>query len=89
MKVAPRYEKFFEDVLDVYTGAGWYAEGNGIDVLTMEYPAPTSFAPTSFAPTSFAPTSFAPTSFAPTSFAPTSLEVFPEIIKDTHENMDI
>lgn len=37
-KIAPRYEKFFEDVLDVYTGEGWYAEGNGINVMKMEYP---------------------------------------------------
>ena len=22
--VAPRYEKFFQDVLNVYTGKGWY-----------------------------------------------------------------
>ena len=51
-KVAPRYEKFFQDVLDVYTGAGWYAEGNGIDALTMEYPckAPTLDTTTNFAP---------------------------------------
>jgi len=38
-KVAPRYEKYFQDVLDVYTGAGWYAEGNGIDAMTMTYPS--------------------------------------------------
>ena len=37
-KIAPRYEKYFEDVLDVYTGNGWYEEGNGIDVMKMEYP---------------------------------------------------
>jgi len=38
-KVAPRYEKYFQDVLDVYTGAGWYADGNGIDAMTMAYPS--------------------------------------------------
>ena len=38
-RVAPRYEKYFQDVLDVYTGAGWYAEGNGIDAMTMTYPS--------------------------------------------------
>jgi glycosyltransferase involved in cell wall biosynthesis len=37
-KVAPRYEKYFQDVLDVHNGAGWYAEGNGIDAMTMTYP---------------------------------------------------
>lgn len=36
--IAPRYEKFFEDVLDVYTGKGWYSESNGLDSLTMSYP---------------------------------------------------
>ncbi len=38
-KVAPRYEKYFQDVLDVYNGAGWYADGNGIDAMTMTYPS--------------------------------------------------
>lgn len=38
-KVAPRYEKYFQDVLDVYNGAGWYADGNGIDAMTMVYPS--------------------------------------------------
>ena len=38
-KVAPRYEKYFQDVLDVHNGAGWYAEGNGIDAMTMAYPS--------------------------------------------------
>ena len=37
-RVAPRYEKYFQDVLDVHNGAGWYAEGNGIDAMTMAYP---------------------------------------------------
>ena len=32
-KIAPRYEKFFDDVLDVYKGDGWYSKSNGIDVL--------------------------------------------------------
>lgn len=38
-RVAPRYEKYFQDVLDVYNGAGWYANGNGIDAMTMTYPS--------------------------------------------------
>ena len=37
-KVAPMYEKYFEDVLDVYTGKGWYAEGNGLHALEKYYP---------------------------------------------------
>ena len=37
-KIAPRYEKYFQDVLDVYTGKGWYSDGNGINVMTMTYP---------------------------------------------------
>jgi glycosyltransferase involved in cell wall biosynthesis len=36
-KVAPMYEKYFEDVLDVYTGKGWYAEGNGLDAMKRIY----------------------------------------------------
>lgn len=38
-RVALRYEKYFQDVLDVHNGAGWYAEGNGIDAMTMAYPS--------------------------------------------------
>ena len=38
-RVAPRYEKYFQDVLDVHNGEGWYAEGNGIDAMTMTYPS--------------------------------------------------
>jgi hypothetical protein len=38
-KVAPMYEKYFSDVLDVYTGKGWYADGNGIDAMTRFYPS--------------------------------------------------
>lgn len=38
-RVAPRYEKYFQDVLDVYNGAGWYADGNGIDAMAMTYPS--------------------------------------------------
>jgi glycosyltransferase involved in cell wall biosynthesis len=37
-KVAPMYEKYFEDVMDVYTGAGWYAEGNGLYTGMRNYP---------------------------------------------------
>jgi len=33
-KVAPMYEKYFNDILDIYTGDGWYAEGNGINAMT-------------------------------------------------------
>jgi glycosyltransferase involved in cell wall biosynthesis len=29
-KVAPMYEKYFKDVMNVYTDRGWYAEGNGL-----------------------------------------------------------
>jgi len=36
--VMPMYEKYFQDVLDVYEGKGWYAEGNGIYALTKKYP---------------------------------------------------
>jgi len=36
-KVAPMYEKYFEDVLDVYAGKGWYAEGNGLDAMKRDY----------------------------------------------------
>jgi glycosyltransferase involved in cell wall biosynthesis len=38
-KVAPMYEKYFNDVMDVYTGKGWYADGNGIDAMTRFYPS--------------------------------------------------
>lgn len=38
-RIAPRYEKYFQDVLDVHNGAGWYADGNGIDAMTMAYPS--------------------------------------------------
>jgi len=36
--VAPMYEKYFADVMDVYTGEGWYAEGNGIEAFYRDYP---------------------------------------------------
>lgn len=38
-KVGGMYEKYFEDVLDVYTGKGWYADGNGINAMTRFYPS--------------------------------------------------
>jgi glycosyltransferase involved in cell wall biosynthesis len=37
-KVAPMYEKYFSDVMDVYTGDGWYSEGNGINAMKRYYP---------------------------------------------------
>jgi glycosyltransferase involved in cell wall biosynthesis len=37
-KVAPMYEKYFNDVLDVYEGKGWYAEGNGLEAMTNTMP---------------------------------------------------
>ena len=37
-KIAPRYEKYFQDVLDVYTGKGWYADGNNIHAMKRFYP---------------------------------------------------
>ena len=36
--VAPLYEKYFNDVMDVYTGKGWYSEGNGINAMKRYYP---------------------------------------------------
>jgi glycosyltransferase involved in cell wall biosynthesis len=36
--VAPRYEKYFLDVLDVYSGKGWYSDGHGIQALSLTYP---------------------------------------------------
>ena len=39
-KVGQMYEKYFQDVLNVYTGNGWYEEGNGsIDWLTKKLPS--------------------------------------------------
>jgi hypothetical protein len=37
-RVAPMYEKYFSDVMDVYTGDGWYAEGNDIEAMKRYYP---------------------------------------------------
>lgn len=37
--VAPMYEKYFNDVMDVYTGKGWYADGNNINAMTRFYPS--------------------------------------------------
>jgi glycosyltransferase involved in cell wall biosynthesis len=36
--VMPMYEKYFQDILDVYEGKGWYAEGNNIEAFTKQYP---------------------------------------------------
>ena len=36
--VAPMYEKYFDDVMDVYTGKGWYADGNNIHAMKRFYP---------------------------------------------------
>ena len=38
-RVAPMYEKYFNDVLDVYEGKGWYSEGHDIDAMTRFYPS--------------------------------------------------
>ena len=40
-KVAKMYEKYFTDVLNVYTGAGWYAESSSecLDSLYKQYPS--------------------------------------------------
>jgi glycosyltransferase involved in cell wall biosynthesis len=37
-KVSSMYEKYFKDVLDVYTGKGWYSNGNGLDSLYKNFP---------------------------------------------------
>ena len=37
-KVAPMYEKYFQDILDIYDGKGWYSDGNGINALYKQYP---------------------------------------------------
>jgi glycosyltransferase involved in cell wall biosynthesis len=39
-KIAPMYEKYFQDILNVYTGKGWYTENkeNNLDALFKEYP---------------------------------------------------
>ena len=38
-KVAPMYEKYFNDVMDVYTGKGWYSDGNDINAMERFYPS--------------------------------------------------
>jgi glycosyltransferase involved in cell wall biosynthesis len=37
-RVAPMYEKYFSDVMDVYTGDGWYSKGNNIEAMNRYYP---------------------------------------------------
>ena len=37
-KVGPMYENYFADVLDVFTGKGWYSKSNGINSLIRVYP---------------------------------------------------
>ena len=37
-KVGPMYEKYFADVLDVFTGKGWYSKSNGLMELIKIYP---------------------------------------------------
>jgi glycosyltransferase involved in cell wall biosynthesis/2-polyprenyl-3-methyl-5-hydroxy-6-metoxy-1,4-benzoquinol methylase len=39
-KVAPRYEKFFQDILNVYIGKGWYQMGIPCDYAQMEQEEP-------------------------------------------------
>lgn len=36
--IAPKYEKYFNDVLDVYTGEGWYAKSHGIESMELKLP---------------------------------------------------
>jgi glycosyltransferase involved in cell wall biosynthesis len=36
--VAPKYEKYFNDVLDVYTGEGWYTKSHGIASMELKLP---------------------------------------------------
>jgi glycosyltransferase involved in cell wall biosynthesis len=38
-KVAPMYEKYFQDVLDVYNGKGWYTlkDGKNLEALYKNY----------------------------------------------------
>jgi glycosyltransferase involved in cell wall biosynthesis len=37
-KVGPMYEKYFADVLDVFTGKGWYSKSNGLLANYKQYP---------------------------------------------------
>jgi glycosyltransferase involved in cell wall biosynthesis len=37
-KVGPMYEKYFADVLDVFTGKGWYSKSHGLMELIKIYP---------------------------------------------------
>ena len=39
-KVSMMYDKYFNDVLNVYTGKGWYADSNklSLDALKRNYP---------------------------------------------------
>jgi glycosyltransferase involved in cell wall biosynthesis len=41
-RVAPMYEKYFQDVLNVYTGEGWYARTSDPQLLSLQRQYPTA-----------------------------------------------